>query len=423
MNEDFIHYLWAFRLLGNNLCTTNDEQIQIISTGSRNFDSGPDIFNALILIGNTKWAGNVEFHVNSSDWFKHNHNNNNSYDNIILHVVYKNDQQIVRKNGMQIPTVEFRHSYNPTVFNNYQNFMNTRTNIPCSTLLNKLVPFETIQWLDNLMVERLEKKSKEINNQLDNSRNNLLQIYYQNIAKGLGYTTNSQAMEILATSIPLKILRKHSNSLHQIESLLFGQSGLLNSNLKDEYPRSLFHEYRFLKEKYSLKPLKADIWRFMRMRPASFPTIRISQLSHIIFNTKGILNNTFELNSLSDIYYLLKSKASHYWNNHYRFDEEVLGKEKKLGITTINILLVNSIIPMMFVYGKSRNNHIYIDKALNWLSSIKPENNKITKEFTELGLTPINAMQSQSMIQLFNFYCIKKRCLHCRFGQILLNRD
>ncbi len=422
MNEEFIYYLWTYQLVKHNQKTTDGEKIKIISPGVRNSDSGPDFFNAMIEIGDTRWAGNVEIHVNSSDWFKHNHQNNPAYNNIILHVVFNDDKPVRRQNAELIPTLELKNEFNTSIFENYQAFINSKNSIPCHNLIHNIKHFDRLSWFDSLMAERLEKKSDYILHLLDSSKNNLLQVFYQQMARSFGYTTNADAMELLASSVTLNLLSKHSDNINQIEALLFGQSGLLSNNHKDKYPTDLKLEYNFLRTKYDLVTMDGSLWKFMRMRPASFPTIRISQLANIIYNSSGLLSKILESDKLQDVKSLLATSASPYWDNHYQFNKIVPGKRKKLGLSSINIILINTIIPFLFVYGKSKNDDNLQNKALSWLGQIKPESNTITREFKSMGITAENAMQTQAMIQLKNNYCAKKRCLSCRFGHILLNR-
>lgn len=422
MNEEFLYYLWTFQLLRHNPETTTGEAIGIISPGIRNHDSGPDFFNAMIDIGNTRWAGNVEIHVNSSDWFRHKHQNNPAYDNIILHVVFNDDMPVRRKNSELMPTLELKDKFDPSIFDNYRAFLNSRNSVPCHNIIHNIKHFDRLSWFDSLMAERLEKKSDEITGLLESSKNNFSQVFYQRMARSFGYTANAEAMEMLASSLPLNLLAKHKDSLLQIEALLFGQAGLLHNNHKDRYPFEMKREYDFLKNKYSLRPMDSSLWKFMRMRPVSFPTIRISQFANIVHSSSGLLSKILESNRLRDVISLLSTSASPYWENHYQFEKIAPGKSKKLGLSSINIILINTIIPFMFVYGKTKNDHDLQDKALNWLSQIKPEPNSITREFNSMGITAENAMQTQALIQLKNNYCTKKRCLDCRFGHVLLNR-
>ena len=422
MNEEFIYYLWKYTLVNHNLTITSGEQIEIISPGIRNLDSGPDFFNAMIKIGETRWAGNVEIHVNSSDWYKHMHQNNPSYDNIILHVVFNDNTPVHRKNSEIIPTLELKNKFNPSILRNYQIFLKSRSSILCHNQIHYINHFDKLGWLDSLMAERLEQKSEEISRLLDLSKNNLLQIFYQRLARSFGYSVNADAMEQLASSLPLNMVTKHINNLFQIESLLYGQSGLLPSEKSDDYISELKKEWDFLRIKYKLVPMDNSLWKFMRMRPVSFPTIRISQFANLIYKSSGLLNDILEADKLQYVISLLSVKASPYWDNHFQFEKKSKSKSKKLGSSSINTILINTIIPIIFVYGRMKNDVALQEKALEWSSQIKPEWNTITREFKSMGIVAENAMQSQALIQLKNNYCLKKRCLSCRFGHLLLNR-
>ncbi len=423
MNEEFLYYLWTYRLIRSNLLSTAGDVIDIISPGTRNTDSGPDFFNAMLKIGDTQWAGNVEIHVNSSDWLRHKHQNNPAYNNIILHVVYNDDIPVYRKSSELIPTLEVKSKFSKSILDNYKAFQDSKDSIPCHRMLHNIKHFDKLSWFDSLMAERLEKKSGEILSLLKLKKNNFLQVFYQRLARALGYIANAQAMEMLASSIPLNIISKHQDNLMQIEALLFGQSGLLSDSNNDKYPDELKKEYEFLKNKYNLVPLDGSIWRFMRMRPVSFPTIRISQFANIIYNSSGLLSNILESDKLHDVISLFSTSASPYWNNHYRFNTIAPGNSKKLGLASINIILINTIIPMIFVFGIMKNKYILQERALKWLSEMNPESNSIVREFKSVGLTGENAMQTQAMLQLKDNYCVKKRCLNCRFGHLLLKRE
>lgn len=406
-------------MVHGNISTTEGERLEIISPGTRNNNSGPDFFNALVTIGNTTWAGNIEIHINSSDWFKHGHNSDNAYNSIILHVVYKNDIIIKRRDGSNIPTLELAENFNIDILNNYNKLI-SRNDFPCGKLMGSVKQLVIDSWLDTLAIERLEEKCNEIITRINNSKGNIFQVFYQRIARSLGYTANADAMEMLAIKTPLVMLRKHSNNLFQIESILYGQAGFLNSQFIDSYPNSMKREYRFFQDKYSLSGMDRSIWRFMRLRPASFPTIRISQLALLIHRTSALPNSLLEADNILHLKKSLGVYASRYWNDHYRFDSKVPGNCKKLGETTINSIILNTIIPQLFIIGKLHNNHDEVNKALSWLSEIKYEDNKITRNFIKHGIIPKNACNSQALLQLRQNYCNKKRCLACRIGHSIL---
>lgn len=424
MKEDFLIYLWSQRLLSPKLKTQQNKNITIIKPGQRNFDSGPDFFNSLIKIGNETWAGNIEIHVNSSDWSKHKHSDDKAYDNIILHIVYHDDKSVKRNNGQLIPCLELKNNFNNKIMDNYVEFMSARTWIACENMISNIGHFDLHNWYDKLSIERLEKRSLEILNKLENNKFDFQEIFYQKLAKGFGFNTNSVAFELLAINIPLSVLSRHSNNILQVEALLFGQAGFLNGEFADEYPNKLKKEFLFLSHKYNLKPIDRKLWKFMRMRPSNFPTIRIAQFASFIHKAEGILTSILKTQKLSTVTSLFDIRASGYWNNHYRFDKVAARKStKKLGSSSIDLLLINTVIPFMFSYGQVNNMPDLKDQSMEWLEKLKAENNLIIRNFSKNSIIPSNAFQSQALIQLYKEYCINRRCLECRIGHKLMNKS
>jgi len=420
MNEEFLHYLWKNKLVSSDITTTSGEQLIILNTGQHNTDSGPDFFNGRIKIDNTTWAGNIEIHINSSDWYTHNHQNDSAYDNIILHVVFNNDKPVKRKNGQNVPTLELKNNFEKNIYLKYRSFLESDRWIPCENLIGSVRHFQMYAWLDNLMIERLDQKAGLIEEELKKTNNDIQEVFYRKLSRNFGFRTNADTFESLAISLPLKTLIKHKNSLLQIESLLYGQGGMLKRNYKDVYPNELKAEYLFLAEKYNLKAINNRSWKFMRMRPSNFPTIRLSQFSQIIFKSSGLLNEILEAKKLTDVINLFQTETSPYWEDHFRFDKKSPAKLKQLGLSSIHLLLINTIVPFLFVYGKLKHDHHMQQKSVDWLEQIKAEQNSITRKFSKIGLKPKNAMHSQAVLQLKQHYCDYKRCLDCRIGNELL---
>jgi len=420
MKEDFIHYLWKHQLFVPKLITTENNILEVLKPGVVNIDSGPDFFNARIRLSGTTWAGNIEIHVNSSDWFTHNHEIDPAYDNIILHVVYTDDKPVRRKNEELIPTLELKHFVEPAIYEKYYKFINSKKWIPCENQILEVDYFKRMSWYDNLLIERLTEKAAIIEEELIKTGNDLQEVFYRKLARNFGFKTNSLAFEILASKIPLKLLSKHKNELNQIEALLFGASGLLDKSFSDKYPNELLTEFSFLKEKYGIHSMDEKLWKFMRMRPSNFPTIRISQFSNLIYKSSALISRILESDKLSHVVNLLKVSASAYWTDHFRFEVKSESRKKLLGVASINLIVINTIVPYLFVYGKRSHDESLIQKAVNWLEQINSENNSITRQFSKIGIKPANAMQSQALIQLKNEYCSKKRCLECRIGHELL---
>lgn len=420
MTEDFIYYLWKYKFLSNGLRTCNDEALQIISPGQRNSNSGPDFLNAKIKIGSTIWAGNVEVHIKSSDWFAHHHQNDEAYTNIILHVVYENDKAVYDKNGVLIPTLEIKGKFRQELYERYRDFLENSYWTPCQNMFGQVSRIVIKSCLERMLVERLERKSCDIYRLLNINKNNWEETFYQVLASNFGFRLNEQPFLMLAKSLPLKILAKHKNNLLQIEALLFGQAGLLHKDFSEQYPLFLKNEYNFLRKKYSLKPAEGHLWKFLRLRPSNFPTIRISQFAHLIYKSESLLSKILSTKQSEELFEFFLLNASTYWDEHYVFEKKSVRKKKKIGKETINLFIINSISPFLFLYGKHKDQEIYREKALNLLSGIKPEKNSIIRGWIKTGFSPENALESQALLELKKNYCDYKRCLDCRIGTYLL---
>lgn len=422
MTEEFIHYLWKYKLLFPNLFLVSGESISVIDAGVHNTDSGPDFFNAKIKIGDTVWAGNIEIHIKSSDWYTHKHHLDKAYDNIILHVVHQDDSTIKTKDKLPVATLEISKSYNHSLFERYQDFMNSRNWIACEKLFYKIDRFVINNWLDRLLVERLETKATEIQAQLKFNKNNWERTFYEFLARNFGFKVNTLPFDLLAKSLPLNYLAKHKNNLLQLEALFFGQAGLLAANSKVEYSQSLFKEYEFLKHKYRLTSMDSHLWRFMRLRPSNFPTIRIAQFACLVHKSSHLFSKILEANSVKELISLFDVSVSEYWKNHFSFGKKSALKPKKLGKDSIYLILINTIIPFMFVYGQSAKDHLLADRCLRFLDQIPGELNSVIKKWISLGMSCRTAFNTQALLQLKSEYCSRKKCLSCAVGNDLLKQ-
>lgn len=423
MTEEFLHYIWKFKLFDHkNLLTSSGEVLEILKPGEHNTDAGPDFFNAKIKIGKTTWAGNVEIHCNASDWEKHLHQKDKAYDNIVLHVVYNADKKVQRKNGEAIPAFELKEKLREGLYKQYLNFKSNKDWVPCEKQIKRVGPFTVNNWLDRILIERLERKSQSIIQSLKLNKNDWEQTFYQHLARSFGSKVNAEPFELLAKSLPISILSKHKNSLMQIEALLFGQAGMLDKNFKDQYSMELQKEYSFLKQKFSLKPIDAHLWKFLRLRPVNFPTIRIAQMARFIHSSSHLFSTIIEAETTKGINKILSVKASDYWSSHYMFDKKSVQRAKSLGGDTIDIIMINTIVPFLFVYGKQKNEEKYVDKALQYLEQISGEKNSIIKKWDNLKMPVKSAYYTQALLQLKNEYCDKKKCLQCGIGNSLLLR-
>ncbi|MFU8842599.1 MAG: DUF2851 family protein [Bacteroidales bacterium] len=416
MPEEFIVFLWKYRLLEQSLTLTSGESCTILETGSRNDHSGPDFLNARIRIGDTIWAGNVEVHVNASDWYRHDHHKDVNYDNIILHVVYLEDKTVRRKSGEVIPTLEIHGRYDEGLFNRYLALIKNRYWIPCQPLIDSVERVIMNHWLDRMLVERLETRTSEIMNKLEFNKGDWSETFYQLLARNFGFRVNALPFELLACSLPLKTLSRHKNDLFQIEALLFGQAGLLGKKYKDPYLTDLQKEYIFLAGKYDLQPVDGQLWKFMRLRPSNFPTIRLSQFAALIFNSSHLFSKILETKTMDQFTTLFASEVSSYWFDHYIFDKRSPARSKKMGAHAIHLLLMNTVAPFLFSYGKFKNKPALADKALKLLEGIPGETNTEIRKWKEMGFQVRTAFNTQALLELKRSYCALRKCLDCAIG-------
>jgi hypothetical protein len=421
MKEDFLHHLWKFKLYNrHNLKTTAGETVEVINTGLHNTDAGPDFFNAKVKVGNTLWAGNVEIHLKSSDWKKHSHHLDGAYKNVILHVVHEHDVPVTTKDGGEIVTLELKERFNPKLYENYLQLVESREWIPCEKKIKNVDRITVNAWLERLLVERLERKTESILQSLKLNKNNWEETFYHQMAKNFGFQLNSLPFELLAKGLPLSYLGKHKNNLLQVEALLFGQAGLLNKQFKDDYPIQLKKEYDFLKKKFSLQPMDGSQWKFLRLRPSNFPTIRIAQFAQLIHKSSHLFTKILETEKHDKMESLFNVSASDYWLTHYTFDKTSSRREKHLGETAVRIILINTVVPFLFASGKQKQSEAHQERALTFLEKIEAEKNLIIKHWKDLGIQSENAGQTQALIQLKNEYCSNKNCLNCAIGNKII---
>ncbi len=417
MTEDFLHYLWQNRLFTQQLSTTSNELISVINPGFHNLNSGPDFSDARLNIGGTMWAGNVEIHVNSSDWFKHGHQNDDAYKNVVLHVVFNNDH---KDETQSMLVCELTGKIDLKLFDNYLEFIQGSTFVPCADLINTVPTEETTLWLERMLIEKLETKADFIHDALTASKNDWEEALWQIMARSFGFNINTLPFEMLARSVSYKILAKHADNRFQIEALLFGQAGMLSHDLVDQYGQELFTEYSFLRKKYALVPIDRSLWKFLRLRPVNFPTIRISQFADLISHHAGLLTALVTKKTISEFSELLTLTASEYWNDHFTFDKFSKGKPKQLGIPSRQLLIINAVLPFLFVYGRSTGDDDLCNKALNLYEQLPPESNSIINNWQLTGISIRSAWHSQALIALKSMYCDKRKCLNCRVGTLLM---
>ncbi|MBL0359338.1 MAG: DUF2851 family protein [Chitinophagaceae bacterium] len=418
MNEKLLQYIWQFQYFNRNeLFTISGEPVSIINTGTHNTNQGPDFLDAKIKIGDNTWAGNVELHVLSSDWKTHKHDGDSNYKNIILHVVWNDDEDM----QLPFPVLELQHKVSKMLLDKYNTLMQSPVFIPCEQSIGQANGFVWSNWKGRLLVERLLEKSKMVLDCLNENNNHWEETFWWMLAKNFGIKVNSEAFEKIARSVPVNILSKHKNQIQQIEALLLGQANLLGGDFKDDYCILLQKEYVFLKNKYKLPPVNIPL-HYLRMRPSNFPGIRLAQLAVLVHQSNHLFSKVIESPSAKAVIKLLNVTANDYWHYHYLPDEASAFKKKNLGIQMVGNIVINTVVPMLFAYGHYLGENKYKERALQWLQEITAEKNVITNGFSQLGLSIKNACDSQALIQLKNNYCNHKRCLDCAVGNSILKK-
>ncbi len=423
MKEDFLHYLWKFKKFDAlNLKTFNGEEITIINVGQYLELAGPDFFNAQITIGNQKWAGNVEIHLKSSDWYVHHHEQDSGYENVILHVVWKHDIEVFRSDNSEIPVLELEKYVDKNTVDNYQFLMAPKSWIFCEKQITDIDEFVFKNWQERLFFERLARKSKPIFDLLEQTNHDWEAVLFCLLSKNFGLNTNGEIFLKIAQTIPFSVLRKESFEIENLEAFIFGAAGLLDSEKEDNYFKDLKFRYFYLLHKYQLEKRCIEPVQFFKHRPDNFPTIRLSQLANLYYTEQNLFSKISALNSLKSCYDLFQISASEYWINHYQFDKESPKKMKSLSKSFIDLIVINTIIPLQFAFAKSQGKEISED-LIQLLNEVTPEKNAIIDKFNSLGIVSKSAFDTQSLLQLKNEYCNKSKCLRCSIGIVLLKKQ
>jgi hypothetical protein len=421
--EEFLHYLWKFCLLKKQeFKTTSGEVLDIINVGLHNYHAGPDFESAKIRIGDTLWAGNVEIHIRSSDWNRHQHQLDPAYDNVILHVVSEHDHKIIRNDGTEIPVFEVKDLIPVEIAQNYISLMAGLNWIPCEKYLSGIEPFFIKNWLSRILIERLEERAIQVNELLKEYKGSWDDAFYITLARNFGFKTNAVPFEMLARSLPQHLLGRYKNRAQQIEALIFGQAGFLNEKYTEVYPKRIMQEYDFLSKKHDLIPLDKYLWKYMRMRPRNFPTLRLAQFAALIIKSSHLFSRILNehdskviMNMFSDM------PLNSYWETHYRFGQECHQTRSSLGNDSIDNILINTVAVFSFAYGLLQGNEKQMNKGLSILEKLCPESNAVIRRFIEIGFIPENAGHTQALLQLKKCYCDQKKCLSCGIGIKILN--
>ncbi len=415
MKEEFLYFLWQNKLFDfDNLVTQDYEKVEVVNTGIRNNDSGPDFFNAKVRVGEHLWAGNVEIHVKSSDWNKHKHSVDKAYDNVILHVVSENDVIVKNSKNRILPTIELK--FNKRLYDNYMQLITNKGYIPCSDFLGKIDFFYLKSWQNRLLVERLERKSAEVLEAFVKNNNSWAETFYQFLAKNFGFKQNALPFEMLSKSLPYKYIAKHSDNLTQIEAMLFGQGGFLEDNKIDQYYSLLKREYLYLKNKFSLKSIDSYLWKYMRLRPQNSPFLRLSQFANLLSKRVNFFYEIIETEDIEKLKSFFKVNASNYWTENSNFEKKTEKRNVNLGEDSLNNILINTVSLFLFSFGLYNHEDRYSERALNLLETIKSEQNNIIDKWENVRIKTENSYESQSLIELYNEYCSKGKCINCSIG-------
>ena len=415
--EQLLHYCWKHKIFPlHQLTTTDGKEIEVLNPGLHNTDAGPDFLDAKIKIDGVVWVGNVEIHMRTSDWFRHHHENNPAYQNIILHVVCEADDELRYPNGKAIPQLQM--NIPDYIRRNYNQLLRGDVTPACARIVNNLSRLQIHSWLSALQVERMEMRAQQITERRQQLEGNWEDTFFVTIARSFGFGKNGDAFEHWAKSIPMSAVGKHKDNLLQVEAIFFGQAGLLETPLEgNEYYTRLRNEYRYLKHKFGFSPINPAEWKFLRLRPQNFPHIRIAQLAMMYYQQRLNLSRILNAQRVEDIMQLFDTHVSEYWKTHYTFDSpSTLPREKHLSNASRQSLIINAVAPILFCYGRYKANEALAEKGITLLEQIPAENNFIIRNWTEAGIRPENAADTQALIQLYRNYCTRRDCLRCRFG-------
>ena len=407
--------MWKHKIFPlNELTTTTGQRLEIIDTGLSNRDAGPDFFNAKIKLDGVLWVGNIEIHTQASDWFKHGHHQNPVYDNVILHVATHVDAEVFRSNGEPIPQLQLACPEH--IRENFKELSGTDKYPPCYRIIPSLSKLTIHSWMSALQMERFEQKNAHLIERLRFCNNHWEDAFFITLARNFGFSLNADAFEEWAKHIPLRAIDKHRDNLFQVEAFFFGQAGILGDIDGDEYYLRLKHEYEYLAHKFELSPMDVTRWRFLRLRPNNFPHVRIAQLANLYHRSYGLLSQLMEKETIKEVRDLLRGGTSEYWLNHYTFGGCSPAYPKTLSDSSLNLIIINTVVPFLYAYGIHRGKEKLCSRATAFLEGLKPENNYIIRMWSECGLKVSHAGDSQALIQLKKEYCDKKKCLYCRIG-------
>lgn len=418
MKEDFVQSVWKFQLFNQKEFNSESGQfIRIVHPGYEHQNAGPDFISAKIYIDEILWVGNVEIHVNSQEWYAHKHHLDAAYNNVILHVVFNSDgKPCFTQNGLLLNTLVLEPYIDNSVLNNYEHLAEDLRVLPCVTWWNAIEPSIVEHWLARMCVSRLESKAQELSSRLHTLNRHWDQLFFEILARQMGFHVNSDPMERLARSIKTEWIQKMCDQELSVDALFFGQAGMLNRTFKDDYPNQLKEEYQFLTKKYNLQSIEASTWKFSKLRPLNFPTIRIAQLSAIVQHHPKFFTECIELNEPTSILNYFDVEINAYWDTHYTFDSESASRKKYIGKESINQLILNTLCITWVLYANVTNSPEYAQKAMNLMEMMTLENNRYVTMFNDVSYEFKNSVHSQGLRYLWEYYCNDKKCLNCSIG-------
>ncbi|MBP7408193.1 MAG: DUF2851 family protein [Flavobacteriales bacterium] len=419
--EELLQFIWEQRLFEQHaLRTTDGREVEVVKAGRIQYDSGPDLVDAQVRIGGQLWAGMVEVHLRSSEWNAHGHARDAAYENVVLHVVYEHDAEVRTLRGHVLPTVELFPRISTQSIALYQGLMRSKGFVPCADRIAQVDQDRIGPWLERVLIERLERKTMEVEALYRQLGNDASETFYHMLARAFGLKVNAEPFSMFAHALPLKTVLKYRDDALRTEALLFGQAGLLQVDFVDEYPRQLQREHALLAHFHGLRPAPVAAWKFARMRPVNFPTVRIAQLAQLLMRCDGGFSALLDTDNVNELFNLMDVEASAYWNDHYRFDAPSVPRVKRLGRAGVEHILINAIVPALFALGRLQGRDAYTDRALHLLEQLPAESNQLLAGWSALGLRADTAARGQALIELKNTYCAQRRCLSCGIGNQLL---
>lgn len=418
MNEDFLHYLWKFQQFTNRgIKTHTGEDVDVLQVGEHNVNAGPDFLNARLRIGDTKWAGNVEIHINASDWYAHNHQNDRAYDSVILHVVYVNDKSVIAENGKEIPTVELKDLIDYQSFRYYKSWVKKAPFIACEAQVADVPGIVKADSIQSSAVERLEQKSQDCLQLLRETKGDLEEAFFRILCRAMGQKVNALPFEHLAKITPFRILRKVMVNERDCEALLLGQGGFLDEAFSDPYIIDLQKRYTFLKTKFVISPMPITSWKLLRLRPPNFPVVRLAQLARLYHTQGAIAQRISEANKLDELKRMFSVELdTPFWKTHYNLHAESKSQPKRLGEQRFLIVVINAVVPFLFSLASFNKDAVFQLRAIRFLEDLPAESNSITRKFEKLGFSLKSAFDSQGILGLKKYYCDRLKCLNCKTG-------